>query len=60
ESRWGFGVARESVERKRFSYWTPEGGIWAVRYCYGDFVSLTSHRTFLPQSPLPSRVWVCL
>ncbi|XP_074423650.1 butyrophilin subfamily 1 member A1-like [Larus michahellis] len=60
DSRWGVGVARESVERKKFSDWSPEGGIWAVQHSYGQFTSLTSRRTFLPQSPLPSRIWVCL
>ncbi|NWT49492.1 BT1A1 protein, partial [Chroicocephalus maculipennis] len=60
DSQWGVGVARESVQRKKFSYWSPEGGIWAVRHCYGQFTSLTSSRTLLPRSLLPSRVWVCL
>ncbi|XP_054039643.1 butyrophilin subfamily 1 member A1-like, partial [Rissa tridactyla] len=60
DSWWGVGVARESVERKGSTVMSPEGGIWAVRHCYGQFVSLTSPRTFLPQSPLPSRIWVCL
>ncbi|NXV24950.1 BT2A1 protein, partial [Cepphus grylle] len=43
-SRWGVGVARESVERKRYMDWSPEGGIWAVRK-RGQFKSLTSPRT---------------
>ncbi|NXN58604.1 TRI38 ligase, partial [Rynchops niger] len=39
---------------------SPKGGIWAVRHKKGQFVSLTSPRTVLPLSPLPSRIWVCL
>ncbi|XP_063174767.1 butyrophilin subfamily 1 member A1-like [Chroicocephalus ridibundus] len=60
DTQLGVGVAKESVERKKFSDWSPEGGIWAVRHCYGQFTSLTSRRTLVPQSPLPSRIWVCL
>ncbi|XP_063174763.1 butyrophilin subfamily 1 member A1-like [Chroicocephalus ridibundus] len=60
DSWWGVGVAKEFVERKRFSDLSPEGGIWAVWHCCGQFVSLTSPPTLLPQSQLPSRIWVCL
>ncbi|XP_074423676.1 butyrophilin subfamily 1 member A1-like isoform X9 [Larus michahellis] len=60
DSQWGVGVARESVERKGSTVVSPERGIWAVQHHLGHFMSLTSPRTLLPQSPLPSRIWVCL
>ncbi|XP_054039826.1 butyrophilin subfamily 1 member A1-like [Rissa tridactyla] len=60
ESRWGVGVAKEFVERKGISFLIPDEGIWAVRHKPGRFASLTSPRTLLPRSPLPSRIWVCL
>ncbi|XP_054039650.1 butyrophilin subfamily 1 member A1-like [Rissa tridactyla] len=60
KSRWGVGVARESVERKGRPFLSPDGGIWAVRHKGGRFVSLTSRRTFLPRFLLPSRICVCL
>ncbi|XP_074423647.1 butyrophilin subfamily 1 member A1-like [Larus michahellis] len=60
ESRWAVGVAKESVERRGRPFLSPEGGVWAVRHSYGQFTSLTSRRTLLPRSPLPSRILVCL
>ncbi|XP_074423843.1 butyrophilin subfamily 2 member A2-like isoform X3 [Larus michahellis] len=60
DSWWAVGVAKESVQRKGRPFLIPEAGIWAVRHSYGQFASLTSRRTLLPQSPLPSRIWVCL
>ncbi|XP_074423651.1 butyrophilin subfamily 1 member A1-like [Larus michahellis] len=60
ESRWGIGVAKESVERRGRSFLSPDGGIWAVRHKGGRFASLTSRRTFLPRFLLPSRICVCL
>ncbi|NXN31104.1 TRI38 ligase, partial [Nycticryphes semicollaris] len=60
DSWWAVGVARESVERKGSLDLSPGEGIWAVRHCLGQFVSLTSPLTILSLSPLPSRIWVCL
>ncbi|NXY80756.1 BT1A1 protein, partial [Glareola pratincola] len=60
DSWWAVGVARESVERKRYMHLNPEGGIWGVRHKKGQFVSLTFPRTLLPQSLLPRRILVCL
>ncbi|CAM4666829.1 unnamed protein product [Caretta caretta] len=57
---WAVGVARESVGRKGGMSRSPEGGIWAVRWCGGRFQALTSPETPLPLSRAPSRVWVCL
>ncbi|NXY80236.1 BT1A1 protein, partial [Glareola pratincola] len=59
-SWWAVGVARESVQRKGHTDLSPEGGIWGMRHQEGQFVSLTSPRTDLPQSPPPRRIWVCL
>uniref|UniRef100_A0A8C8S9W0 TRI27 protein n=1 Tax=Pelusios castaneus TaxID=367368 RepID=A0A8C8S9W0_9SAUR len=57
---WGVGVARESVQRKREISYSPEEGIWAV-WRWGDqFWALTSPKTLLPQSRVPSRIRVCL
>ncbi|NXF69892.1 TRI26 protein, partial [Ciccaba nigrolineata] len=58
DARWAVGVAKDSVERKGHMELTPEGGVWAVRHCKGQFVSLTSPRNEL--SPVPRRIWVCL
>ncbi|XP_074020857.1 butyrophilin subfamily 1 member A1-like [Numenius arquata] len=60
DSVWGVGVARESMERKRKVFLSPEEGIWAVRCWEGQFEALTSTRTVLSQSPLPRRIWVCV
>ncbi|KGL94455.1 Butyrophilin subfamily 2 member A2, partial [Charadrius vociferus] len=59
-SRWAFGVARESVERKRYVDLSPGEGIWAVENWYQQFRSLTSPPTVLSLSSLPRRIWVCL
>ncbi|XP_074710410.1 butyrophilin subfamily 1 member A1-like isoform X1 [Strix uralensis] len=58
DARWAVGVAKDSVERKGHMELTPDGGVWAVRRCKGQFVSLTSPRNEL--SPVPRRIWVCL
>uniref|UniRef100_A0A8B9R1D2 Butyrophilin subfamily 3 member A3 n=1 Tax=Anas platyrhynchos TaxID=8839 RepID=A0A8B9R1D2_ANAPL len=59
-SVWAVGVARASVERKNKIKISPEEGIWAVLYCEGHLVSLTSPRTLLSLSPVPTRIWICL
>ncbi|XP_032061043.1 butyrophilin subfamily 3 member A2-like [Aythya fuligula] len=59
-SGWAVGVARESIERKKCINMSPEGGIWALEYCYGHLKSLTSPSTPLSLSPVPTRIWVCL
>uniref|UniRef100_A0A8B9CVU5 B30.2/SPRY domain-containing protein n=1 Tax=Anser brachyrhynchus TaxID=132585 RepID=A0A8B9CVU5_9AVES len=59
-SSWAVGVARASVKRKGWINMSPEGGIWAVRYDEGQLMSLTSPRTPLSLSPVPTRIWVCL
>uniref|UniRef100_A0A493SUG5 Butyrophilin subfamily 1 member A1 n=1 Tax=Anas platyrhynchos platyrhynchos TaxID=8840 RepID=A0A493SUG5_ANAPP len=59
-SGWAVGVARASVERKGWIYWSPEEGIWAVQYDERQLMSLTSPRTPLSLSPVPTRIWVCL
>ncbi|XP_077689513.1 butyrophilin subfamily 1 member A1-like isoform X4 [Eretmochelys imbricata] len=58
--RWAVGVARESVGRKGQISLSPEGGIWAVQWWWGQFWALTSPVTPLPRSRAPSRIRVCL
>ncbi|XP_044838437.1 zinc finger protein RFP-like isoform X1 [Mauremys mutica] len=55
---WAVGVARESVGRKGCISLRPDGGIWAVGRCWGQFQALTSPAT--PLSRVPSRIRVCL
>ncbi|XP_065271515.1 zinc finger protein RFP-like [Emys orbicularis] len=58
---WAVGVAKESVRRKGEISPSPEGGIWAVQWCWwGQFQALTSPVTPLPLSRVPSRIRVCL
>ncbi|XP_035426379.1 butyrophilin subfamily 1 member A1-like isoform X17 [Cygnus atratus] len=59
-SSWAVGVARASVKRKGYFKRCTEGGIWAVQYKEGQLMSLTSPRTPLSLSPVPTRIWVCL
>ncbi|XP_060126751.1 zinc finger protein RFP-like [Zootoca vivipara] len=39
---WGVGVARKSVRRKGFFYFSPEGGIWAMGMSGGRYWARTS------------------
>ncbi|XP_050572020.1 butyrophilin subfamily 3 member A2-like isoform X6 [Cygnus atratus] len=57
---WAMGVARTSVKRKGWIDMSPEEGIWAVQFNEGQLMSLTSPRTPLSLSPVPTRIWVCL
>ncbi|XP_044837310.1 zinc finger protein RFP-like [Mauremys mutica] len=57
---WAVGVARESVRRKGEISYSPEVGIWAVRWLGNRFQALTSPVTPLPLSRFPSRTRVCL
>ncbi|XP_044837345.1 zinc finger protein RFP-like [Mauremys mutica] len=57
---WAMGEARGSVGRKGQISLRSEGGIWAVAYWEGQFWALTSPRTPLPLSRVPSRIRVCL
>ncbi|KAI6061432.1 Butyrophilin subfamily 3 member A3 [Aix galericulata] len=59
-SGWAVGVARASVERKKWINMSPEEGIWAVQYNEGQLKSLTSPPTPLSLSSVPTRIWVCL
>ncbi|KAM6233292.1 butyrophilin subfamily 1 member A1-like [Porphyrio hochstetteri] len=59
-SWWALGVARDSVNMKGDIYVSPKEGIWGVGQFEGMFQSLTSPRTPLSLSQVPSRVWVCL
>ncbi|KGL94463.1 Butyrophilin subfamily 2 member A2, partial [Charadrius vociferus] len=59
-SWWAVGVARESVERKKYVVLSPGAGIWAVEHWAEQFKSLTSPPTVLSLSPHPRRIWVCL
>ncbi|XP_039358216.1 butyrophilin subfamily 1 member A1-like [Mauremys reevesii] len=57
---WAVGVARESVGRKGWISLSPERGIWAVEWWWGQFRALTNPVTLLPLSRVPSRIRVCL
>ncbi|XP_068520109.1 butyrophilin subfamily 3 member A1-like isoform X1 [Anas acuta] len=59
-SGWAVGVARESLERKKWIDMSSEEGIWAVQYDEGKLKSLTSPPTPLSLSHVPTRIWVCL
>nr|XP_038043708.1 butyrophilin subfamily 1 member A1-like isoform X12 [Anas platyrhynchos] len=59
-SWWAVGVARASMERKKWINMSPEEGIWAVQYDEGQLMSLTSPHMPLSLSPIPTRIWVCL
>ncbi|XP_075594407.1 butyrophilin subfamily 2 member A2-like, partial [Balearica regulorum gibbericeps] len=58
DSWWAVGVARDSVDRNGDTDLNPEGGIWGVQHCKGQFEPLTSPRTTLGR--VPRRLWVCL
>ncbi|XP_074664677.1 butyrophilin subfamily 1 member A1-like isoform X2 [Strix aluco] len=57
---WGMGVARDNIERKGYMDVVPEEGFWVLWHYRGHFESLTSPRTVLSLSPMPSRILVCL
>uniref|UniRef100_A0A8C3HLU6 RING-type E3 ubiquitin transferase n=1 Tax=Chrysemys picta bellii TaxID=8478 RepID=A0A8C3HLU6_CHRPI len=57
---WAVGVARESVRRKGEISLDPEGGIWAMGLCRGQYRVLTSPVTLLTLSGSPTRILVCL
>ncbi|XP_067386486.1 butyrophilin subfamily 1 member A1-like [Emydura macquarii macquarii] len=57
---WAVGVARDSVRRKGEISLSPEEGIWAVGWCWGQFRALTSPLTPLSLRRVPSRIRVCL
>ncbi|KAM9120044.1 zinc finger protein RFP-like [Pangshura tecta] len=57
---WAVGVARESVRRKGEISLDPEGGIWAMGLCRGQYRVLTSPATLLILSGSPTRILVCL
>ncbi|XP_019388800.1 PREDICTED: zinc finger protein RFP-like [Crocodylus porosus] len=58
---WAVGVARESVKRKGLISFSPEGGIWAVQRCGGQFQALTAPApTRLDLRQAPSKLRVCL
>uniref|UniRef100_A0A8B9UPQ3 Uncharacterized protein n=1 Tax=Anas zonorhyncha TaxID=75864 RepID=A0A8B9UPQ3_9AVES len=59
-SGWAVGVARESVERKKWIDRSPDEGIWALQNIEGLLMSLTWPRNPLSLSPVPTRIWVCL
>uniref|UniRef100_A0A8B9VR76 B30.2/SPRY domain-containing protein n=1 Tax=Anas zonorhyncha TaxID=75864 RepID=A0A8B9VR76_9AVES len=59
-SWWALGVARASVERKKWIDTSTEEGIWAVEHFHGQLKSLSSPPTPLYLSPVPTRIWVCL
>ncbi|XP_078496456.1 E3 ubiquitin-protein ligase TRIM39-like [Lissotriton helveticus] len=57
---WEVGVAAESVNRKGVITWSPEGGVWALEGCHGDYKALTSPQTplFPLQKPLKLGVYL--
>ncbi|XP_069077184.1 E3 ubiquitin-protein ligase TRIM39-like [Pleurodeles waltl] len=50
EGHWAVGVATESLERKGLITWSPEGGVWAVQGCNGQYWTRTN-----PDTPLSPR-----
>ncbi|KAM7145808.1 tripartite motif-containing protein 10-like [Macrochelys suwanniensis] len=60
EGHWAVGVTRESVRRKGGISRNPEGGIWAVGQCGGQFKALTSVETPSPLMWVPKRIQVFL
>ncbi|XP_048472622.1 zinc-binding protein A33-like [Rhincodon typus] len=60
--RWALGVARESVERKRGIYPSPETGHWIVRLSPGSgyFAAGFPSRTYLSPSVHPKKIGVFL
>ncbi|XP_032998358.1 thaicobrin-like [Lacerta agilis] len=59
--RWALGVARKSVRRKDFFYFSPEEGIWAVRKSGGLYWPCTSPDSSpLSLSEKPKRIRVTL
>ncbi|XP_078272083.1 E3 ubiquitin-protein ligase TRIM11-like [Rhinoraja longicauda] len=57
---WSLGVAADSVERKEWARFTPETGVWSIRWGGDGFVAFTSPRSRLPARPIPGRVGVYL
>ncbi|KAG6923156.1 zinc finger protein RFP-like [Chelydra serpentina] len=57
---WALGVARESLRRKGEISLDPEGGIWAIGLCRGQYRVLTSPVTLLTLSRSPTRIVVYL
>ncbi|XP_078497811.1 butyrophilin subfamily 3 member A3-like [Lissotriton helveticus] len=60
DGRWEVGVAAESVNRKGFFPWSPEGGVWAVQGTGGRYWALTSPRTPLSPREEPLKLGVYL
>ncbi|XP_078497873.1 E3 ubiquitin-protein ligase TRIM39-like [Lissotriton helveticus] len=58
--QWHVGVAAESVDRKRGFTWSPEGGVWAVQGCGGQYKALTSPETPLSPREKPLKLGVYL
>ncbi|XP_078497886.1 E3 ubiquitin-protein ligase TRIM39-like [Lissotriton helveticus] len=58
--QWCVGVAAESVDREGDITWSPEGGVWAVQGCDGQYWALTSPATRLspPEKPLKLGVYL--
>ncbi|XP_078499428.1 E3 ubiquitin-protein ligase TRIM11-like [Lissotriton helveticus] len=54
------GVAAESVNRKGEIPWSPEGGVWAVLWCDGQYKALTRPRTPLAPREKPLMLGVYL
>ncbi|XP_019335672.2 zinc finger protein RFP [Alligator mississippiensis] len=57
---WTLGVALESVRRKAGFNCNPEGGIWAVQRCKGQYWALTSPVTPLLLDQAPRKVRISL
>ncbi|KAM7145555.1 E3 ubiquitin-protein ligase TRIM39-like [Macrochelys suwanniensis] len=57
---WAVGVARESVRRKEETSCSPEGGIWILCQCVGEYWAQTSPLTTLFLSWDPRRIGVLL
>uniref|UniRef100_A0A8C4YWK6 B30.2/SPRY domain-containing protein n=1 Tax=Gadus morhua TaxID=8049 RepID=A0A8C4YWK6_GADMO len=48
KTAWWLGMARESIDRKGLTEWTPETGYWTLQYGNGLFLFRDNPHVFLP------------
>ncbi|XP_078496918.1 E3 ubiquitin-protein ligase TRIM39-like [Lissotriton helveticus] len=60
EEGWDMGVVAESVNRKEYFTWSPQGGVWALEWWEGHYRALTSPLTPLSPREKPLKLGVYL